>query len=148
MLSEKNMHHFCFWHPPLFGFYMMILLSGINGMFLPSGLENKCHPFHLTSSSTHICDIFTEQVEEFFKIWKRSTFLINNREGYKNIASLSEDHTLNLRQTLSIAKQTLKHLHSLHIRGITQKCLKEDDIFVKMSSMVSYHDNSEQNEEE
>ena len=39
MASEKNLHHFCFWHPPLFNFYIVILLPGTNEIFLPDGLK-------------------------------------------------------------------------------------------------------------
>ena len=37
ILSEKTSAPFFFWHPPLFGFCIMILSPGINGIFLPSG---------------------------------------------------------------------------------------------------------------
>ena len=39
MASEKNLHHFCFWHPPLFNFYIVILLPGTKEIFLPDGLK-------------------------------------------------------------------------------------------------------------
>ena len=39
MASEKNLHHFCFWHPPLFNFYIAILLPGTKEIFLPDGLN-------------------------------------------------------------------------------------------------------------
>ena len=39
MASEKNLHHFCFWHPPLFNFYIVILLPGTKDIFLPDGLK-------------------------------------------------------------------------------------------------------------
>ena len=39
MASEKNLHHFCFWHPPLFNFNIVILLPGTKGIFLPDGLK-------------------------------------------------------------------------------------------------------------
>ena len=48
--SEKHLHHFCFWHPLLFGFNIMILSSAINGFFLPSGLKKIV--LHLTSPSS------------------------------------------------------------------------------------------------
>ena len=39
MSSEKNLHHFGFWHPPLFNFYIDILLPGTKEIFLPDGLK-------------------------------------------------------------------------------------------------------------
>ena len=39
MASEKNLHHFCFWHPPLFNFFIVILLPGTKEIFLPDGLK-------------------------------------------------------------------------------------------------------------
>ena len=39
MASEKNLHHFCFWHPPLFNFNIVILLPGTKDIFLPDGLK-------------------------------------------------------------------------------------------------------------
>ena len=44
MSSEKNLHHFCFWHPPSYDFYIVILSSGINEFFLPDGLKKKINP--------------------------------------------------------------------------------------------------------
>ena len=37
--SEKNLHHFSFWHPPLFNFYIVIFLPGTKEIFLPDGLK-------------------------------------------------------------------------------------------------------------
>ena len=39
MVSEKNLHHFSFWHPTLFNFYIVILLPGTKEIFLPDGLK-------------------------------------------------------------------------------------------------------------
>ena len=39
MASEKNLHHFCFWHPPLFNLYIVLLLPGTKEIFLPDGLK-------------------------------------------------------------------------------------------------------------
>ena len=39
MLSEKNLHHFCFWHPLSFDFYMVILSPGTNENFPPHRLK-------------------------------------------------------------------------------------------------------------
>ena len=41
MSSEIDLPHFCLWHPPLFGLYIMILSPDINEIFLPSGLKKK-----------------------------------------------------------------------------------------------------------
>ena len=41
MSSEKNLHHFCFCHPPSFDFYIVILSSGTNGIFLPDRLKEN-----------------------------------------------------------------------------------------------------------
>ena len=41
--SEKNLHHFCFWHPTSFNFYMVILSPGTNENFLPHQLK-KMNP--------------------------------------------------------------------------------------------------------
>ena len=48
---EKNLHHFCFWHPPSFDFYIVILSPGTNEFFLPDRLKN---PIQLASPRT-IC---------------------------------------------------------------------------------------------
>ena len=39
MSSEKNLHHFCFWHSLSFDFYMVILSPGTNENFLPHRLK-------------------------------------------------------------------------------------------------------------
>ena len=44
MSSEKNLHHFCFWHPPSFDFYMVKLSSGTNESFLPDQLKKIINP--------------------------------------------------------------------------------------------------------
>ena len=44
MVSEKNLHHFCFWHPPLFNFYIVILLPVTKEIFLPDGLKRFLTP--------------------------------------------------------------------------------------------------------
>ena len=51
MSSEKNSHHFCFWHPPSFDFYIVVILSpGVNDFFLPDRLKKKS--IQLASSQT------------------------------------------------------------------------------------------------
>ena len=50
MSSEKNLHHFCFWHPTSFDFYMVILSPGTNEIFLPHRLKKKW--FQLASPKT------------------------------------------------------------------------------------------------
>ena len=57
-------------------------------------------------------------------------------EGFKQLTDITESH-LELRQCLAIAKGVLKCLHILHVRGISQKHLQLDDIFVKIGSTVS-----------
>ena len=57
-------------------------------------------------------------------------------EGFKQLTDMTGSH-LQLRQCLAIAKGVLKCLHSLHVRGIAQKNLQLDDIFVKLGSTVS-----------
>ena len=42
MSPEKNLHHFCFWHPPSFDFFIVILPSVTNEFFL-SDIEKKIH---------------------------------------------------------------------------------------------------------
>ena len=39
MSSEKNLHHFCFWQPTSFDFYMVVLPPGTNQNFLPHRLK-------------------------------------------------------------------------------------------------------------
>ena len=41
MSPEKNLHHFCFWHPPSFDFHIVILSSGTNEIFLPDRLKKN-----------------------------------------------------------------------------------------------------------
>ena len=42
MSSEKNSHHFCFWHPPSFDFNIVVILSpGVNDFFLPDRLKKN-----------------------------------------------------------------------------------------------------------
>ena len=41
---KKNLHHFCFWHPTSFDFYMVKLLPGTNENFLPHRLKKKMNP--------------------------------------------------------------------------------------------------------
>ena len=52
MSPEKNLHHFCIWHPPSFDFYIVILSPGINEFFSTRPIEKN--PIQLTSSQT-IC---------------------------------------------------------------------------------------------
>ena len=62
MASEKNLHHFCFWHPPLFNFYIVILLPGTKDIFLPDGLKRfllqLASPLTI-ASSFFLCDVFS-----------------------------------------------------------------------------------------
>ena len=44
MSSEKNLHHFCFWHPTSFDFYMVILSTGTNENFATTPVEKKLIP--------------------------------------------------------------------------------------------------------
>ena len=44
MSPEKNLHHFCFWHPSSFDFYVVILSPGTNKIFLPDRLKKKSNP--------------------------------------------------------------------------------------------------------
>ena len=44
------MHHFCFWHPPSFDFYIVIISPGTNEFFLPDRLEKN--PIQQTSPQT------------------------------------------------------------------------------------------------
>ena len=46
MSSERNLHHFCFWHPPLFGFYVVLLSPSIT-----KWIETNCHPL----DQRHLC---------------------------------------------------------------------------------------------
>ena len=41
MSPEKNLHHFCLWHLPLFDFYIVILSPGTNEIGLPDRLIEK-----------------------------------------------------------------------------------------------------------
>ena len=41
MSSEKKLLHFCFWLPPSFDFYIVILSSGTHEIFLPDRLKKK-----------------------------------------------------------------------------------------------------------
>ena len=42
-LKKKNLHHFCFWHPLSFDFYIVMISSGTNENFLPDRLK-KLNP--------------------------------------------------------------------------------------------------------
>ena len=42
MWPENSLHHFCFGRQSAFDFYMYILSSGTNEMFLPNRLK-KCY---------------------------------------------------------------------------------------------------------
>ena len=63
MASEKNLHHFCFWHPPLFNFYIVIRLPGTKEIFLPDGLKTfllqLASPLTTTQLCTHNTDSTT-----------------------------------------------------------------------------------------
>ena len=44
MSPQKNLHHFCFWHPPSFDFYIVILSPGISVFFSTRPIEKKSNP--------------------------------------------------------------------------------------------------------
>ena len=44
MSSERYLHHFCFWHPTSFDFYVVILSPGTNENFLSHRLKKKMNP--------------------------------------------------------------------------------------------------------
>ena len=67
MSSEKNLHHFCFWHPISFDFYMVILSPGTNENFLPHRLkkiESSWPALRLKEEMPNILDVL-----EFWPDW-------------------------------------------------------------------------------
>ena len=60
MSSEKNLHHFCFWHPLSFDFYMVILSPGTNENFLPHRLKKKLNPAGQPLDYIHLLTLLTD----------------------------------------------------------------------------------------
>ena len=77
----------------------------------------------------------SDQVMAWFTIWKRSRFFNVRTEGFVSIAIFLEKEPVNLRKCVQIVLGILKSLNGLHARGISQRYLALDDVFVKNRSV-------------
>ena len=67
MSSEKNLHHFCFWHPSSFELYIVLLSSGTNEIFLPDRLKKK---IQLASPQTTRKNVKKDYKIRYFKLMR------------------------------------------------------------------------------
>ena len=77
----------------------------------------------------------SDQVMAWFTIWKRSRFFNVRTEGFVSMVLFLDEERVNLHKCIQIAMGILKSLNGLHARGISQRNLALDDVFVKNRSV-------------
>ena len=83
----------------------------------------------------HICICFTTgQADDMFRLWQRQNYFNKPPDGYIPVSRILQDGHFELRQCMQVVKGTLKCLHGLHVRGLVQKDLDIEDVYVKKAS--------------
>ena len=70
-----------------------------------------------------------------FKLWQTRKFFNEDSKGYVPVSTVLNDEKFDLRQCLDIIRGILKCLFGLHARGLTQKELVLDYIYIKKTSV-------------
>ena len=73
----------------------------------------------------------TAQVLRCFDLWKKHRIFNERTNGYVPICTILNEDEFTLQQRLQALKGILKCLFGLHARGLTQKQLLLEDIYIK-----------------